>query len=265
MAGRTRRHYLYPLTAYELKDRFDLDRALLYGTLPSVYLSEDPHEELKSYVGDYLKEEIMAEALSRNIESFARFLQTAAYSNGEILNFEKIGLDSQVPARTIREYYSILEDTLIGTSLQPFKSKKNRKTVSKSKFFFFDLGVLNSLLERRSLSSKTPEFGNLFESWIFLELRAYLEYKKKEEVLTFWRTQTGQEVDFVLGDQIGIEVKSTSQVIERHLDGLLALEQEMPLKKKIVISRDSTYRKVFGIEIFPYLMFINALWNDEIF
>ena len=264
MAGRARRHYLFPFTCLELGHRFDLSRTLLYGSLPSVYLSENPKDELKSYVGDYLKEEILAEALSRNIESFARFLETAAVSNGEILNFEKIGLDAQVPSRTIREYYSILEDTLIGTSVHPFRVKKSRKTVSKSKFFFFDLGVLNSLLGRKAVSPKTPEFGNLFESWVFLELKAYLEYKKRDDSLSFWRTQTGEEVDFILGDQVAIEVKSTNLINESHLSGLKAIEKEHQFKRKILISQDSHSRRVGDIEIFPYLLFIEKLWAGEI-
>jgi predicted AAA+ superfamily ATPase len=268
MAGRARRQFLFPLTAQELGTKFDLKRALLYGTLPSVYLADDPWDELKSYVGDYLREEIVAEALSRNIESFARFLQTAAISNGEILNFEKIALDAQVPARTIREYYSILEDTLIGTMVQPFRPKKGRKAVAKAKFYFFDLGVLNSLLERKSISPKTTEFGGLFETWVFLELRAYLEYHKKDESLSFWRTQTGEEVDFVVGsqeeEQIAIEVKSTPHIAERHLGGLKVLAEEVPLKNKYIVSLDSEYRKISDIEILPYILFVEKLWNGEL-
>ena len=264
MAGRARRQYLFPLTSLELGQNFDLNRALLYGTLPSVYLAENPKDELKSYVGDYMKEEIMAEALSRNIESFARFLETAACSNGEILNFEKIGMDAQVPSRTIREYYSVLEDTLMGTSVHPFKKGKTRKSVSKSKFYFFDLGVLNSLLGRKSLSMKTPEFGGLFESWVFLELKAYLEYERRDESLCFWRTQTDQEVDFIVGDQVAIEVKSTALVTERHLDGLRAIEDEYKFKRKIIVSQDLNYRKIGEIEIFPYSIFIEKLWSGEL-
>jgi predicted AAA+ superfamily ATPase len=264
MAGRARRQLLFGFSAFELGKSFDLERALLYGTLPPVYLSDDPWNELKSYVGDYLKEEIMAEALSRNIESFARFLQTAAFSNAEILNFEKIGADAQVPARTIREYYSVLEDTLLGSSVEPLQVKKGRKTVSKSKFYFFDLGVLNSLLDRQTLSPKTPEFGNLFESWVYLELRTYLSYRGRDESICFWRTNLGQEVDFVINGSVGIEVKSTQQVAERDLQGLLALESETKLKEKFVISRDREPRTVSGVEILPYAVFIERLWAGEL-
>lgn len=268
MAGRARRHLLFPFTCHELGTRFDLNRALLFGTLPAVYLAEDPWDELKSYVGDYLREEIMAEALSRNIESFARFLQTAAQTNGEILNFEKIGVDAQVPARTIREYYSILEDTLIGTSIEPLRIKSptstSRKAVSKAKFYFFDLGVLNSLLDRKALSLKASEFGNLFETWVFLELKAYLEYRKKDQPLCFWRTQLGQEVDFVIGNETAIEVKAKHQVTERDCQGLLALAEELTLKKRLIVSQDEVYRVLSGIEILPYRLFVQKLWNGEL-
>ena len=264
MAGRARRHTLYPLTAFELGDQFDLPRALTYGTLPPIYLADDPLDELKSYVGDYLKEEIMAEALSRNIESFARFLQMSAFSNGEILNFEKIGADAQVPPRTIREYYSVLEDTLIGTPLLPLQPRKGRKTVSKNKFYFFDIGILNSLLGRKTISDKSQEFGNLFETWVYLELKAFLEYRKKDEPLCYWRTQSGQEVDFVVGQQIAIEVKSTSLVTERDLNGLNALGDEVSLKKKIIVSRDRKSRKLGSIDVLPYSLFVEQLWAGEI-
>lgn len=265
MAGRAKQHFCFPLTAYELGDRFDLNRVLQFGTLPPVYLAEDPWDELNSYVGDYLKEEIMAEALSRNIESFARFLQTAAISNGEILNFEKIGQDAQVPARTIREYYAVLEDTLIGQTVNPFHIKMKRKSVSKSKFYFFDIGIVNSLVERKSVTLNTSEYGILFETWIFLELKAYREYKKKDEVITFWRTQSGQEVDFIISDRVAIEVKSTSLVGSNDTKGLKELNDEAPLIRRIIVSHDLEERLLGGIEIMPYRVFISKLWNGEIF
>jgi len=265
MAGRARQHYCYPLTAYELGSQFDLNRALQFGTLPPIYLSDDPWDEVQGYVGDYLKEEIMAEALSRNIESFAKFLQTAAISNGDILNFEKIGLDAQVPARTIREYYSVLEDTLIGQTLNPFRKKRGRKSVSKSKFYFFDLGVVNSLVERKALTPKTQEYGLLFETWVFLELKAYIAYRRKDDPLHFWRTQTGQEVDFVIDESVAIEVKSTTLVNNNDLIGLRAFDEEVSLKKKIIVSQDSSERIIDGIEILPYQTFVTKLWNGEIF
>ncbi len=264
MAGRAKRQVLHPFCARELGDRFDLQKITQFGCLPPVYLSDDPWSELESYVGDYLREEIMAEALSRNIESFSRFLQTAAYSNGELLNFEAIASDAQVPARTIREYYSVLEDTLIGSMVDPITIKKSRKSVSKSKFYFFDLGVLNSLLSRKTVSPKTPEYGNLFETWVYLELKAYLDYRKNGEKIHFWRTHSGEEVDFIVDDDIAIEVKATSLVNERHLSGLLALNSETRLSKKIVVSQDTNVRRISEVEILPYTFFIDRLWNGEI-
>jgi predicted AAA+ superfamily ATPase len=265
MAGRARQHFCYPLTTFELGDQFNLNRALQFGTLPSVYLSEDPWDDIMGYVGDYLKEEILAEALSRNIESFARFLQTAAVSNGEILNFEKIGQDAQVPPRTIREYYSILEDTLIGQSVLPFQKKKGRKTVTKSKFYFFDLGVVNSLVDRKTLSSKTRDYGMLFETWVYLELKAYRAYRKKDETITFWRTQLGQEVDFVIGDSTAIEVKSTSLAHENDISGLRALDEEVTLKRKILVTCDARERKIGGVHVLPYGVFVSKLWNGDLY
>ena len=264
MAGRAKKLQLFPFCYQEISDRFDLRRVLQFGTLPPVYLAEDPWDELRSYTGDYLKEEIQAEAISRRIENFSRFLITAATSNAELLNYESTASDAQVPPRTLREYYAVLQDTLMGTILEPLQLKRStRKAVSKGKFYFFDLGVLNSLLDRRTLPRAGVELGNLFESWIYSELRAYLEYSGRDEPVHFWRTHTGHEVDFVLGDSVGVEVKFTENASERDLSGLLELQKDMTLKRRIIVSQDKRYRKVQGVEIYPYLEFIKALWAGE--
>jgi len=178
MAGRATRLLLHPFTAQELGEKFDLDQRLQFGGLPPVTLQDGPDDawrELNDYTGDYLKEEILAEALVRKIDAFSRFLQVAATANGEILNFESVASDAQVPARTIREYFALLEDTLIGSTLEPiqWKGSKARKCTATAKFYFFDCGVLNALLKRKHLRSDSPEFGNLFETWIYQELRTY--------------------------------------------------------------------------------------------
>ncbi|MCM2324273.1 MAG: AAA family ATPase [Oligoflexia bacterium] len=270
MAGRARRLYLHPFCHAELSTRFSLLRALRFGTLPPVYLQgtdEDAWRELRDYSGDYLREEILAEALVRKIDAFSRFLPSAARMNGELLNFEAAASDSQVPARTIREYYAVLEDTLVGRSLEPyrFKGSKSRKAIATSKFYFFDCGVLNALLGRRSVSEDSPEFGNLFETWVMNELSTFLHYRGEDlSELKFWRSPTGDEVDFLFRGEVAIEVKATRHVTERHLRGLLALDSLCRLRRKIVICREAVPRKLGAVEVMPWEEFVRALWAGDL-
>lgn len=261
MAGRAKTRRLFPFVSAEVPD-FNLEQVLLYGTLPPFYLSNNPADELRSYVGDYLQEEIKAEALSRNIEAFSRFLHRAALSSGELINFESVANDAQMPARTIREHYTVLEDTLIGTMLHSFETQK-RKAVSKGKFYFFDVGVLNALIGQTSITPHSKAFGTVFEYFIFQELFAYVSYQDKIRVLNFWRSTTHDEVDFVMGGEIAIEVKSTQTVDDADLKGLKLLHQDTPMKRLIVVCREPEKRKDGHIEIYPYRQFLSELWSDK--
>lgn len=261
MAGRAKTRRLFPFVSAEIPD-FNLERVLLYGTLPPFYLSNNPADELRSYVGDYLQEEIKAEALSRNIEAFSRFLQRAALSSGELINFESVANDAQVPARTIREHYTVLEDTLIGMMLHSFETQK-RKAVSKGKFYFFDVGVVNALIGQTSITPNSKAFGTVFEHFIFQELFAFLSYQDKAHELRFWRSTTHDEVDFVIGSDIAIEVKSTQTVDDADLKGLKLLHQDTPMKRLIVVCREPEKRKDGDIEIYPYRRFLAELWSGS--
>jgi predicted AAA+ superfamily ATPase len=261
MAGRAKTVRLLPFVSAEVPD-FDLDKVLLYGTLPPIYFSENPADELASYVGDYLQEEIKAEALARNIESFSRFLHRAALSSGEVINFECIASDAQVPARTIREYYAVLEATLIGTMLHPVATIK-RKAIAKGKFYFFDVGVVNALIGHRSIATDTTAFGAAFEHFMFQELFAYKNYQNLNDDLCFWRTTTQIEVDFVIGN-VAIEVKASSNVTNADFKGLHALSEELPLTRKIIVSREPEKRQVGEIEIYPYRQFLSELWSGQV-
>jgi predicted AAA+ superfamily ATPase len=263
MAGRAKVHYLHPFVSAEVPD-FDLDKILLYGLLPPVYLSSDPEDELSGYVGEYLKEEIQAEAISRNIENFSRFLDRAAFTNAQLINFESVASDAQVPARTVREYYTVLEDTLIGRMLEPIQQIGSRKVVSKAKFYFFDTGIVHQLQKIRSLPALSPGYGDAFESFIFHELNSYLHYNNSRESLHFWRTSSGIEVDFILGERIGIEVKASRSVDAKDMKGLRSLSEEGKMERLIVVSRDPERRQVDGIEIWPFRMFLAALWEHSI-
>lgn len=264
LGGRATTFHLFPLVSREIPD-FDLMRALNWGTLPSVYSSDDPENDLADYVGNYLKEEIRAEGLARNIENFSRFLQTASLCNAELINFTRIGNDAQIAPRTIAEYFSILEDTLIGHILEPYTKTKKRKSVSTAKFYFFDCGVCNLLAGRKNIKPKTELFGKSFEHFVFTELRAFLSYTRDGRPLSFWRSQVSDyEVDFLIGDEIAIEVKGSELVTERHLTGLRVLTEELKLKKKIVVSMDERPRRVDDIDILPISRFLEMLWNKEI-
>jgi predicted AAA+ superfamily ATPase len=263
MAGRARTRHLFPFVSAELKD-WQLDRALRFGMLPPVVAAEDPEETISSYVGDYLREEIQAEALARNITHFSRFLHRAALSNGEVINFESIGSDAQVPARTVREYFGLLSDTLLGVMLEPLATQGRRKPIAHGKFYFFDVGVVNALLGSFTSSANHPLLGKRFEHFVFQELRAYLSYKQPKKALSFWRTRSGDEVDFVIDGEVAIEAKATRVVTERDLKGLHALADEVKLRRRIVVSQDAKRRTLQEVEILPIREFLIDLWAGRI-
>jgi len=269
MAGRARVHHLWPFTYAELsagrKPLFDLQKILTHGSLPPVYFSPSPAQELEDYAGAYLKEEIQAEAIVRKIENFSRFLRVAALTNAKLVNFNEVARDAQVPPRTIIEYFNILEDTLLGNMVPPFRHAASRKAYSMGKFYFFDIGVANSLAGIAQVPRATPAYGDALEHLVYLELKAYKSYKNKAEPIQFWRTYEGNEVDFVVGDSIGIEVKATEMAHAGHLKGLSNLDGQHRLKRKIVVSSDARKRSLGGVEIIPVLEFLGMLWAGEIF
>lgn len=264
MAGRAKRMYFHPLVSAEIID-YELNEILTFGSLPIVFNTDDPWDELKDYTGLYLKEEILAEALIRKVENFSRFIDFAAMSNGQILNYESIARDAQVPARTIREYYALLEDTLMGFILNPIQSTAKRKCISAGKFYFFDLGVLNSIVGRKSISNKTKDYGELFEHFIFLELKAYIDYFSPDSSLGFWRIDEENEVDFIVNEKIAIEIKSTEMIQEKHLKGLRKFSLNEVVEKKIIVSLDKEKRLIGDITVFPYRLFLRDLWEGKIF
>ncbi|MBT3275562.1 MAG: ATP-binding protein [Spirochaetales bacterium] len=263
LGGRALTRHLFPLTSAEIPD-YKLERIINYGSLPAFYTSPDPYEDLESYVGTYLKEEIVAEGVVRKLEHFTKFLRLAALCDTEMLNYSNIASDLGMPAKTIREYFLILEDTLIGSMLEPFTRTVKRKAISTAKFYFFDIGVSNILAERSYIKLKTELFGKAFEHFIFLELTAYLHYSRNRSKLTFWRSKAGHEVDFLIGDDIAIEVKGSDMVSNKHLKGLKALAEDINLRQKIVISLDPVLRKINDITIYPYKEFLSKLWNNKI-
>lgn len=260
LGGRARTRLLFPLVSREIPD-FDIERACNYGTLPSIYQSDEPVEDLKSYCGNYLREEIQAEGLVRRIENFSRFLEIAALVTGEIVNMEGLSSDMGIPSNSLREYFSILEDTLVGSMLKPFKKPVNRKAISRAKFYLFDVGVCNILAKRGVLKPKTELFGKAFEQFVHNELRAFLNYRRDDRGLTFWRDRYGNEVDFIIGDEAAIEVKASHLTGGKHIKGLRTLSEEVHFKHKIVVSFDPRPRLVDDILVLPYRDFLDRLWE----
>jgi uncharacterized protein len=263
LAGRARNAYLFPLTASEI-DNFDLNRYLNQGGLPEIYDSNEPYEDLESYVANYLREEIQAEAVTRSVQAFAEFLDLVALSNGQEINMESFASDCQVSPTTIKSYFQILEDTMIGFRLPGYVKTKKRKAISRSKFYLFDIGVANFLAKRKVLSEGSAEFGNAFEHFIALELRAYLSYNRIKEGFCYWRTTSQIEVDFVIGNSFALEIKATKLAHSKHLKGLRALREEGCIKRFLIVSFDSQKRITEdGIEIYPWKQFINELWGGK--
>lgn len=262
LAGRAWQAHLFPLTSYEIPS-FDLMRYLRYGGLPSVYLSDYPEEELRAYVHTYLREEIQAESFIRKMPAFTRFLEVAALSSGKMLNFSEIASDTGVPMSTIREYYHLLEDTFIGFIVPGWTKSIKRKAIAKAKFYLFDIGVKNTLAQITELTPKTDLFGQAFEHFIAMELRAWLDYCRLNKTLSYWCSTHGAEVDFIIGDEMAIEVKTTNQIHDKHLKNLNLLLEEGICKKYIIISFDPIDRKKGAIDIWHWTTFLNRLWSKS--
>ncbi len=261
LGGRARSQTLHPFIYRELQD-FDLLRALNFGLIPSVYFSDSPAEDLKAYAGNYLREEIAAEGLIRNVPAFSRFLEVAALCNGTLINYTLIANDAQVPKSTVQEYFRILQDTLIAEELPAWRQTVIRKPMATSKFYFFDVGVVRHLQHRSGLQEKAPEFGEAFETYLFHELKAYIDYQSRGE-LHYWRSKSNFEVDFILNGATAIEVKGKATIGSRDLKGLRALQEEALLKKYIVVCLEKRPRTVDSISILPWNMFLDRLWTGD--
>lgn len=264
LGGRARVSHLYPITSAESSFLRIADQ-LSIGGLPPILNSTNPWADLEAYVGIYLQEEIRAEGLVRSIENFSRLLEVAAQCNCEQINFTKIAADLGMPARTVREHFQILEDTLVATLLPPFRKTVKRKPVATSKFYFFDVGVTHGLSGRRKIPAGTSEYGKALEQLIFLELKAYLAYSQQNKPLTYWRTQSQQKVDFIIGDSIAIEIKASTKVSERDCKNLTFFSEEFPAVRKIIISNEiEKFRFDNGVEVFPVKTFLEELWSGYI-
>ena len=264
LGGRALRYELYPLVSGEIPN-FNLLRALNHGLLPRHYLAEDAQPMVHAYLGDYLKEEIAAEALSRNVPAFARFLEAASFSNGEIVNYQNVAAECGVSSHTVKEYFQILEDTLLAYSIPSFRKRPKRRVIHAPKFYFFDVGLANVLLKRGKIAYRGEAFGRAFEHFILQEIAAHRSYSGLHYPLSYWRTASQIEVDFILGDaEVAVEIKGTEMAMERHLRGLRAFGEEYKVKKLIAVSLDARPRSVNGVQVLPWADFLQRLWGGDI-
>jgi predicted AAA+ superfamily ATPase len=261
LGGRARTKFMHPLTYRELGTQFDLVRLIERGLLPSIYLSADPRADLEAYTGAYLQQEIVAEGTTRNIPAFSRFLKVAAHCNSTVVNFTNVSNDAQVPRTTVYEYFEILKDTLLLYELPAWRKSKKRKPLASSKYYFFDVGVVATLQGRR-FQSGTPEFGEALETYLMHELISHSDYVSGEP-LGYWRSTSGFEVDFILGDHTAIEVKAKGNLSTQDLKSLRALAEEKKLKRYLCVSLEPRRRTLENLTILPLREFLEALWNGE--
>lgn len=265
LGGRAWRFEMFPLVSAELEN-LDLLRALNHGMIPTHYLEDNPEKSLKAYIQDYLKEEVLAEGLTRNVPAFSRFFDAMAYSHGELTNYSNIARDCGVDSKTVREYYQILLDTLMGRFVEPFKRRQDRQIISKAaKFYLFDVGVAGIITKRKISEERGESFGKAFEHFIFMELVAYSSYNELDYEINFWRTKSCLEVDFVLGKgEVAIEVKGSRRVEQRDLRSMMAFIEEYTPKKALLICNEREERVQGQIRIMPWQRFLENLWDGKI-
>lgn len=265
LGGRAWRFELFPLVTPELKQP-NLLKVLNRGLIPSHYQDDNYERSLKAYTRDYLKEEVFDEGLTRNIPAFSRFFDSVGYSHGELTNYSNIARDCGVDAKTVKEYYQILIDTLLGRLVEPFKKRQARRVITRTpKFYLFDVGVAGALTKRQLVQEKSELFGKAFEHFVFMELTAHSSYYELDYGINFWRTKSGLEVDFILGDgDAAIEVKGSNRVDNRELRSLKAFIEEFSPRLALVVCNEQEERVVDQIRIMPWRHFLNELWEGRI-
>ena len=267
LGGRALRFELHGLVAAELGDAFDLTQVLNHGYLPRMVEVARPRQRLDAYIANYLREEVAAEGLVRNLPAFSGFLTAAALTDGEIVNFTNLAADCGVSSHTARSYFEILEDTLLGRWLPAYRKRPKRRLVTAPKFYFVDVGVVNRLAKRGALAPGGELYGKAFENWVFHELAAYLAYREIDAGLAYWRLAGGTEVDFVLGDmQLAVEAKASERIVARHLKGLRTLAQEHPnAERRVVVCLEPRPRRTEdGIDVLPAVEFAHRLWQGRL-
>ena len=264
LGGRAIPETLFPLVSAEIPD-FDIERAVQNGMIPRHYMVANARNRMRAYIDLYVKEEIIEEALVQNVDEFIRFMEVAAIMDGEILNYENVASDCGVSANTVKAYYKILVDTLLGFEVPAYRKVIKRKLYKSPRFYYFDIGIANHLTKRYQLAPKTPEYGHAFEHLIIQEIVAYLAYTNSDEELTYWHTYENIEVDAIIGDaRVAIEIKSTDHVDHDDKKGIMEFAKEHPNAKQILVSRDRISRRSGNVDLYYVTDFFKALWAGEI-
>lgn len=264
LGGRAIPETLFPLVSAEIPD-FDLERAVQNGMIPRHYAVANARNRMRAYIDLYLKEEIIEEALVQNADEFVRFMEVAAIMDGEILNYENVASDCEVSANTVKAYYKILVDTLLGFEVPAYRKVIKRKLYKAPRFYYFDVGIANHLTKRYHLAPRTPEYGHAFEHLIMQEIVAYLGYTNSDEELTYWHTYENLEVDAVIGDaRVAIEIKSKEHIDHYDKKGVTEFAKEHPDTRQIIVSRDRISRRSGDVDLYYVTDFFKALWAGEI-
>lgn len=264
LGGRAIPETLFPLVSAEIPD-FDIERAVQNGMIPRHYMVANARNRMRAYIDLYVKEEIIEEALVQNVDEFIRFMEVAAIMDGEILNYENVASDCGVSANTVKAYYKILVDTLLGFEVPAYRKVIKRKLYKSPRFYYFDIGIANHLTKRYQLAPKTPEYGHAFEHLIIQEIVAYLAYTNSDEELSYWHTYENIEVDAIIGDaRVAIEIKSTDHVDHGDKKGIMEFAKEHPNAKQILVSRDRINRRSGNVDLYYVTDFFKALWAGEI-
>ena len=267
LGGRAWRYELFPLVSHEI-GKIDLLHVLNHGLIPAHYLQNDENckKSLAAYVQDYLREEVFAEGLTRNIPAFSRFFDAFGYSHGEMTNYCNIARECGVDSKTVKEYYQILIDTLLAIRVEPYKKRQSRQVITKaSKYYLFDVGLAGFLTKRHIAEQKGAEFGKAFEHFMLMEIVAYRSYTGKDFHINFWRTKSGIEVDFVLGKgEVAIEIKGSSHVDKRDIYGLNAFTEAFSPKKSILVYNEKEKRLHEKVTMLPWEVFLHELWSGKI-
>lgn len=262
LAGRARTASMHPLTAFELGDQFDIARSINVGHLPTAHVVDDPERYLAGYVGTYLREEVMAEALVRNLDAFSRFLTAASFSQASLLSVTTVARDSGVSRKTVEGYFDLLDDLLIAFRLPVFQRRAKRDLTTHPKFYFFDAGVFRTIRPRGPLDPREETDGAAIETLVAQDLRATNDSLQLGYQLSFWRTRAGHEVDFVLYGERGlvaIEVKRSSQYREQDLSGLRVFGEDYPVARRFLFYGGSREYLVDGIRVLPLAKALPAL------
>lgn len=264
LAGRALTYHLYPLTILELGEDFNITHSLQFGQLPTVITHTHPEKYLQSYITTYLREEVLQEGLTRNLPLFTRFLETASFSQGEILNYTNIANEVGSNRHTINQFFEILEDLLIGYRIHPFTKRAKREIVSNPKFYYFDTGIYRTIRPRGPLDSAAEGDGPALETLFLQEVKAINDYFNLNYEIYYWRTRAKEEVDFIMYGEKGLhafEIKRKTYLSPQDFKGLKLFLQDYPMAKAYLLYGGNQSYCEGNIHVEPFVPFVKKLYT----